>query len=221
MLYIDDIPITPTILHNFFTGKYSNEHGVFGFKTLDKPCSILGDYKGKYVWDIAIEHGFKVKILNVPVKIPTVNINVDLYGMNWVDAWLPLKDNFESIVDRFHEIVIRNIVKEWDLFIVWYPIPDQAHHHFFQTLHNEECLRKAFYWYNKAFKFARELITLSKPKYWIVLSDHGFSSDFEEVIAHGVKQHVHVRDGLVVSNTRELPRKTIDVYRWIIDHLHQ
>lgn len=219
MLYIDDIPITPTVLHNFFTGKYSSEHGVLGFKSLDKPCVILGEYKGKYVWDIAIEKRLKVRILNVPVKIPPININVYLGDMNWVDMWLPPRDNFETMVDRFHNLVIYNVSKEWDLFVVWYPIPDQAHHHFFPTVGDFNNLRKAFYWYDKAFRFARHVLEVAKPRYWLVVSDHGFSSDFEEFTFYGIKQHVHVRDGLVISNTKDLPRKPVDVFYWIRKYL--
>jgi len=220
MLYIDDNPVTPTILNNFFTGKYSREHGVKGFRTMDKPWSLIGEYKGEYIWDLARRLGYTVKVLNVPVKVPVVNINVHLHGANWIDLWLPRKDHFREDVERLHNIAVYNASQDWDLFIVWYPIPDQAHHYFFPTLHDFNALKTAFYWYDLAFKYARHLIEIAKPKYWIILSDHGFTSDFEHIVIDKYKQPVHCRDGLAVSNSPFLPDSTIYVHYWILYHLH-
>lgn len=219
MMYVDDIPITPCILHNFFTGKYSNEHGVKGFKFIGIPTEIAGSYRGKYIWDLAREKNLIVKLVNVPVKYPPLFVNVEVRDIPLANLFLPPKDNFQFWVEVLHAINVRNITSDWDLYITWYPIPDQAHHLFFPTLGSKENLDEAFRWYNMAFRFARHLIELAKPKYFLVLSDHGFSSDFESIEIEGHKQHLHVRDALVISNTIDLPKRPVEVFSWIRKYL--
>jgi len=219
LMFIDDVPNTPCVLNTMFSGKYSIEHGVYGFRVVDgKPCTF-GVYTGKYIWDIAIEKGFNVKVMNVPVRIPPIYINVDLGELDWIDALFPPKEKFREVVEKYHRLVIENIRGEWDLFIVWYPIPDQAHHHFFPTIHNEIKFREFTYWYNKAFQFAKELIDIAKPKYFLIVSDHGFASDFEKIEIDGYPVQVHLRDALAISNRQFLPRKPIEVYYWIKNSL--
>lgn len=213
LMYIDEPPLTPCVVNSMFTGLRTQEHGVIGFSRAGRESIFIGEFKGKYLWDEAAEKGLKVKVLNVPCKIPTVNINVDLYNMDWIDCFAPPKDNFEALIERYHSIVRRNLMAECDLFIVWYPIPDQAHHHFFAIINNYEKLHEAFKWYNRAFGYAKDLIELSRPESFMILSDHGFMSDFEEYIAAGKKQHIHIRDGLAVTNIDEIPRAPRDVYR--------
>jgi len=215
MMYIDEPPITPAVLTSMFTGKPTCEHGVKGFRTLEKPGIIAGEYRGKYIWDELEERGFVCKVINVPVKIPPVYRRVDIHRFNWVDCWLPPKDRFLPVVTRFHNVVCDYAKRDWDLFVVWYPIPDQAHHHFFQTIDSDQKLREACFWYNLAFKFAKELIELGRPTHWLIVSDHGFTSDFEEYWADGIRQHVHIRDGLTLSNIKDLPDRPRKVYHWI------
>jgi len=220
MLYIDEPPLTPCVLNTFFTGKPTREHGVLGFKELKKPMSFCGIYKGKYIWDIARESGLKVKVLNIPVRIPPVYLNVDTKDLHWIDMWLPPKDKFLWHVERFHLVAMENVKAEWDFFLVWYPVPDQAHHHFFQAITDELALKTACWWYDLCFLYARQLIEASKPHTWIILSDHGFMNDYEEYSACGVRQHIHQRDALVVTNTGDLPRSPREVFIWIRGHLN-
>jgi len=215
LLYIDEPPLTPCVLNSFFTGLKTEEHGVLGFAPYDKPGAFCGEYKGKYIWDEAIERGLKVKVLNVPCRASTVNIGVDLEGSHWLDLFMPPRDAFKQTVEKLHSIALKAAKDAWDLFVVWYPIPDQAHHNFFPVILSLEKLREAFKWYDMAFGYAKHLIEAAKPQAWLVLSDHGFASDFEKYYACGREQHIHVRDALVVSNVAELPSSPREVYYWI------
>jgi hypothetical protein len=219
MMYIDDIPNTPVVWNTMFTGVYSVEHGVCGFATHDKPSVFIGKPRKPWVWDVLARRGYRVKVLNVPVDIPTVWRNASTFGMDWVDAWMPPRDKFAETVGRLHKVVKLNLVGGWDLFVVWYPVPDQAHHHFFPTIHDNASLEIATRWYNRAFCYALELIELAKPDHWLIVSDHGFTSDFEEIVIDGYKQHVHVRDGLAIARGRWVPERPVQVYRWILEHV--
>lgn len=219
LMYVDDIPITPTVLCNMFTGRSSKEHGVYGFKHLRKGGEILGKCRCKFVWTLAKMRGKLVRVLNVPVEIPPVNLNVDISGTDWLDNWLPPKDRFLEAVRRYHAMVLRNVKQPFDLFITWYPIPDQAHHHFFQTISNEEQFKRFTYWYDLAFRFAWELINASRAEKWLVVSDHGLISDFETYEIEGFRQHVHIRDALAVTNSPPAPEHPREVYNWIIRNL--
>ncbi|RLF08404.1 MAG: hypothetical protein DRJ60_00295 [Thermoprotei archaeon] len=214
-LYVDEPPLTPCVLNSMFTGLRTNEHGVKGFSPRGLKNPFIGMFKGKYIWDLCTAVGLKVRVFNVPVRIPPIYLNVDLKGHDWVDYWLPPKERFEVTVKMMHEVVKENIKNPYDLFIVWYPIPDQAHHHFFATIHSHEALHEALKWYNTAFKYARELIELSRPDAFLIVSDHGFMCDFESYYADGIRQHIHVRDALAVTNVDDVPKTVRDVFHWV------
>lgn len=215
MMFVDDVPNTPVVLNNMFTGKHSREHGVLGFGEAGPTAWYIGEYRGEYVWDKLEKWGLKVRVCNVMVKIPAVWVNANTFGMSKIDACLPPKERFEETVDRLHRVIKVN-ARDCDVFICWYPIPDQAHHHFFPTVGTPESLRLAFYWYDKAFRFARELIELARPEKWLVVSDHGFTSDFEHIVVQGKKQPVHIRDALAITNVDYCPSIPIEVYEWIL-----
>lgn len=211
MLYIDDIPNTPVAWNTIFTGKYHNEHGVYGFS--DK--GYLGKPRLPYVWDVLEQKGYKVIVANMPVKLPAVWKNVEP-PMHWFDCLWPPKERLPETCEVLHQYFKSLACREWNLLVVWYPIPDQAHHHYFPTLETRDKLEKAFQWYDLSCRYAVDLIEASKPTAWIVLSDHGMTNTYEEIVVLGKKQGLHNRDGLVVASKRPLPEKTVEVYGWIL-----
>ncbi|RLG72672.1 MAG: hypothetical protein DRO23_10075, partial [Thermoprotei archaeon] len=154
-------------------------------------------------------------------KIPPLYINCKLLFLKWVDAWLIPKRRFLETISKYHREVLRAVKKPYDLFVTWYAIPDQACHHFFQTLHSWEAFKTACFWYDLAFKYARELVEASKPKYFLLVSDHSFPSDFEKYHIQGTVQHVHLRDATAVTNGKWVPEKPTQVYKWVLEHVRE
>ncbi len=192
MMYVDVDPITPEVLSAFFSRK------LF--------------YRGriaKYIW----EHvNLPIKVINLPVELPTIYVNVPR-PPNWVDFFTPKKEQFESTLMQYHRFVLR--YGNGFALIVWYPVPDQAHHHFFPAIGDHEAFMKAIRWYDKSAKLALDLIERFRPQRFLVLGDHSFMSDLEEAEVKGEKESYHHREAMVLTNFGEPPTRPHLVYNWL------
>jgi len=84
---------------------------------------------------------------------------------------------------------------------------------FFPVIDSFSRLLVAIDWYDFAFSLASGLVSSARPRFWFVLSDHGFGSDLEPWL--GVPHHL--RDGLVLTNTDRLPRSPREVFDTVLD----
>jgi len=192
MMYIDVDPITPEVLSAMFTRKLFYEGKVV-----------------QYVW----EHvNCYAKAINIPITLPTIYYNVPR-PRKWVTYFTPTKEEFLQIVNEYHNFVLEH--GDAELLIVWYPIPDQAHHHFFSAITTKEAFDEAVKWYDLAAKFALDLINEFKPKRFLVVGDHGFVSDLEFGDVRGKKENYHHRESLALTNFAPPPQRPSQVYCWI------
>jgi len=191
MMYIDVLPETPSVLGAFFSLRKFVEGGSV-----------------EWVWQLYRD--MNIKAINIPARVPPIYYNVER-PRNWVDYFTPMPTEFLQKLMEYHGFVKKN--GNGDALFVWYPVPDQPHHLFFPTIHDQDSLRRAIYWYNLACKLALELIDYFKPKRWLVVGDHGFTSDTDEV---PIKARFHIRESTAITNYGEPPMKASEVVYWII-----
>lgn len=194
MMYVDVLPETPFVIGAFFSLRKFIEGGTI-----------------EWVWEL--RRDLDIKVINVPARVPPVYVNVPRPS-NWVDYFTPPKEYFEEKLIEYHHFVKRH--GKGDALFVWYPIPDQAHHHFFPTIPDLTALRTAIYWYNLACKIALDLLEYFRPERWLIIGDHGFTSDVEEAPVKGL---YHIRETTAITNYGEPPRKVTDVPYWIANAL--
>jgi len=192
MCYVDVIPYTPHVLNSIFT------------------LSTLRKIEGKltytrYVWEI---EGVNVRVINLPISIPPKYHNISL-PIEWYNFYTPPKERFEHWVNIFHRYVLAN--GNYENLIVWYPIPDQAHHHFFPAIPDIETFNLMLDWYDKSCKIALDLLDKFKPRRWLIMGDHGLVSDIEEF--KGIP--IHHRETLAITNFDKPPKKISNTIFWI------
>jgi len=194
MMYVDVIPETPTVMATFFQ--------------LRKfvPGTIT-----TWVWDLVT--GRRVKAINIPACMPPIYHGVPRPA-NWVDFFSPPKERFREVLMKYHSYVKAN--GDADILFVWYPVPDQPHHHFFSTIPSIDALRTAIEWYDLACKLALDLIETFKPRRWLVVSDHGFTSDVRDT---PIPALYHIRDATAITNFDEPPRGASEVVYWVVKAL--
>jgi len=112
MCYINTIAYTPHALKAAFTFSF--------FKKTPQ-----GPVVTNYVWDCV---NVQVKVINLPIDLPPLYRGVQT-PKEWLDYFTPKKEEFEYWVKKYHNFVLKHGNAE--NLIVWYPVPDQAHHHFF------------------------------------------------------------------------------------------
>ena len=165
----------------------------------------------RWIWELV--QGKKVVVINIPAEIPPI-----YYGLprpkNWLNYFVFPRELFRESVLVYHEFVKKNL--RADIGFVWYMIPDQAHHYFFATIPDIETLKKAIEWYDFACKLALDLIETFKPRCWVILSDHGFTSDVRDTIFN---LKYHIRDGVAITNCGEPPKRASDVVYWLAEKL--
>ena len=190
MLYVDVYPETPQVLTNFFQiRKY-----VPGKTT-------------QWIWELFEK--LDVKVINIPVQVPPIYYNVER-PRNWVDYYTPPRERFKETVDDYHRFILDHGGAE--VLITWYPVPDQAHHHFFATAHDPPSLNIMLDYYDLAAKYALELIEHYKPKKYIILSDHGLSSDVQDKSIPGL---YHIRDATIATNVADPPDRASEIIYFI------
>lgn len=194
MLFIDVLPETPSVATAFFQVKKYLKAGMEAITS-------------KWIWELI--SGKKAVAINIPAEVPPI-----YYGLprpkNWLNYFVYPKQLFRESVLVYHDFVKNNL--NVDVGFIWYMIPDQAHHYFFPTIHDIGALKKAIEWYDFACKLALDLIESFKPKCWIVLSDHGFTSDVRDTVFN---LRYHIRDGVAITNCGHLPRYASEVIYWI------
>ena len=191
MMYVDVLPETPSVMGAFFTLRKFVEGGTI-----------------EWVWEIRRDK--RIKAINIPVRVPPVYYGVTR-PRDWVDYFTPPREIFLDKLMEYHSFVKRQ--GHGDALLVWYPVPDQAHHHFFPTINNMDSLSTALYWYGLACRLAVELIEYFKPRRWLIVGDHGFTSDVQEA---PVKARFHIRESTAITNYGEPPMKASEVVYWII-----
>lgn len=198
MLYIDVLPETPYVANTFFRLDIYVNAGR---------NAILPHYIWEYFRDL------RIQAFNIPVSIPTCYFNVSR-PRKWIDYFVLPKERFDETINEFHEYVKNNINSR--VTFVWYMIPDQAHHYFFPTIHDYDSLKKAIKYYDMACRLALDLIQTFKPSCWIILSDHGFTSDVRDTV---IESLYHIRDGIAITNCGEPPRKASEVIYWLYKNI--
>jgi len=189
LMFIDTFPETPVVATQFFQLRKFYR------------ASIMN-----WVWEY---FDLRVAAVNIPVKIPALWVGVKK-PVNWIDYFPLPKERFYEKLMELHNYV--KTLKGFDVLIVWYPVPDEAHHYFFPTMHDSNSLGKAIKWYGISAKLALDLIDHHKPKKWVILSDHGFSSDRNDMDIRG---RVHLRDGLAITNCGKPPTRSSKVVFWL------
>jgi len=192
MMYIDVDPITPEVLHAMFC------RGLF----------FQGRVR-KYIWQHVTANW---KVINLPIELPTIYFGVPRPA-DWVNFFTPKKEAFRQVVEKYHKFVLNN--GNADVLIVWYPIPDQAHHHFFPAITSHELLEEAVKWYNISARMALELIERFKPQRFLIVGDHSFVSDIESIKILGMVEAYHHREALALTNFGNPPRRPAEVYEWL------
>lgn len=194
MLFIDVLPETPHVATTFFQVRRFYESKVI-----------------KWIWELI--QGKRVVAVNIPTEIPPIYYNIQR-PKEWLNYMFYPKAFFREAVFNFHDFVKRNL--KADIGFVWYMIPDQAHHHFFPVINDLVKLKEAIQWYDLACRLALDLIETLKPKKWLVLSDHGFASGVQDT---PLKALYHNRDGVVITNCGEPPKRASDVVYWLAEKI--
>ena len=129
----------------------------------------------------------------------------------WVDYIVLPREAFMETLNKYHSYVKEHLATA-DVGFVWYMVPDQAHHYFFPTIHDENLLKLAIKWYDIASALALDLVETFKPKKWAILSDHGFTSDIPDKNLGGI---YHIRDAMIITNTGSTPLRVSEVIYWL------
>ena len=205
MLLVTQPPNTFTVLNTFFTGAPLEGHGVCGH------ADALAGKRSRlpYLWErLPSSVRGSVLVHGVLVTVPPAYSPSSLMPAAWRDyAFLP-RDGFGVVLASYLARAKTLLRRRWRLAIVWVPIPDQAHHHFFPAVTDQRLLNTMIQWYARALDAARELAEAAEAEELLIVSDHGLSSIVEDAPC-GPHHH---RDAATAGTIRSLPKSDLEVY---------
>jgi len=217
MMYIDEVPNTPSVLATMFSGVRSSVHGIKWFRR-------SSEFKVKpfFVWDI-LRESYNVVVMPLPIFIDSIVVNASLMGHKPWNLTHPTRGKLSKYVSILHRLgKFNSKVKRWNLFIMYYPIPDKASHWYVNFFKDWDGIHRGIQWFDYSFRLAREFIEYASPKKWLLVGDHSIPCpDYivEDRFKPPEGASAHVPEALAVSNTSWAPTRPRHVFKWILECL--